>query len=239
MGHTLTIAKRELSALFFSPVAYIVLGVFAFIATGFFVWGFTSAAPAEMRQQFSWLVWVLILVAPGISMGLISEELRSGTIELLMSAPVNDTQIVLGKWIGATIFFLTLMIPLGVHAIALETVADPEYGPILSGILGLVLVGALYIAIGLSISAATHSQLIAYLVTLLIVGLLTIGVSLIVNADWVQPWMTDALYYVNVTRQYNDFAKGLIDTSHLVFFASGIALFLFIAVLVLQSKRWR
>ena len=236
---TLTIAKRELSALFFSPVAYLVLGVFAFIATGFFIRTFGSSAPAELRQQFSWLVWLLVFIAPAISMRLLSEELRSGTIELLMSAPLNDTQVVIGKWLGAMVFYLALMLPLVVHAIVLETVANPDYGPIISGLLGLVLVGGLYIAIGLAVSAATDSQLIAYLITVLIAGLLTIGVYLIVDAAWVQPWMREALYYINVNQQYGDFAKGLIDTSHFVFFLSGIALFLFLAVMVLQSRRWR
>lgn len=240
MNHTLTIAKRELSALFFSPVAYLVLGVFAFIATGFFVYAtLGEGMPAELRAEFSMIVFVLAFVAPAISMRLLSEELRSGTIELLMSAPVNDTQVILGKWLGAMVFYLALLAPLVVLAIVLETVADPDYGPIASGLLGLVLIGALYMAIGVAVSAATDSQLVAYLLTVLIIGMLTIGVSLIVSTDWAAPWLIDTLYYININQQYSDFAKGLIDTSHFVFFISTTALALFVAVLILQSKRWR
>ena len=240
MHRTLTIAKRELSSLFFSPVAYLVLGVFAFIATGFFVYAtFGEGQPAELRAEFAMIVFVLAFIAPAISMRLVSEELRSGTIELLMSAPVNDTQVIIGKWLGAMVFYLALLTPLLIHLLALESVADPDYGPIISGLIGLVLVGALYLAIGVAVSAATDSQLVAYLLTVLIVGMLTIGVSLIVSADWASTWLVQALYYVNVNQQYADFAKGLIDTSHFVFFLSGTALALFVAVLILQSRRWR
>lgn len=240
MTRTLTIAQRELTALFFSPVAYLVLGVFAFIASGVFVlYIFAEGQPAELRHQFTWLVWLLVFIAPAISMRLVSEELRSGTVELLMSAPVNEAQVILGKWLGAMGFFLCLLIPLLIQAILLQTVGNPDLGPILTGLLGLALVGGLYLAIGLAVSAVTESQLIAYLVTVLLAGMFSIGVGLLSNADWVTGWMTDVLFYVNIHRQYEEFAKGLIDVGHLVFFVSGIALFLFAAVLVLQSKRWR
>ncbi len=145
----------------------------------------------------------------------------------------------MGKWLGAMLFYLILMAPLVIEALALESVANPDLGPIATGLLGLVLVGGLYLAIGLAVSAATNSQLIAYLLTALIVGMLSIGTALIAGAGWPRPWMRTALYYVNINQLYGDFAKGVIDTGHLVFFASTIALFLFIAVLVLQSRRWR
>ena len=240
MTRTLTIAQRELTALFFSPVAYLVLGVFAFIASGVFVlYIFAEGQPAELRHQFTWLVWLLVFLAPAISMRLVSEELRSGTIELLMSAPVNDAQVICGKWLGAMAFFLCLLVPLLVQAILLQTVANPDLGPVFTGLLGLVLVGGLYLAIGVAVSSVTESQLIAYLITVLVAGMLSIGVGLLSNAAWATGWMTDVLFYVNVHQQYEEFAKGRLDVGHLVFFTSGIALFLFIAVLALQSKRWR
>ena len=239
MNQTLTIAKRELTSLFFSPVAYLVLGVFSFVATGFFVKFFGPGAPAEMRYEFQWMVWLLVLLVPAISMRLISEEIRAGTIEMLMSSPITDTHIILGKWLGATGFFLVLLLPLVVHVAVLEMTAEPDYGPIFTGMLGLILVGGLYMAIGLTLSALTDSQLIAFLLTVLVAGFFSIGMYLLGSAAWLPPAAKQAMFYVNIHQQFEDFAKGLIDTSNFVFFISGIALFLFIAVQVLQSRRWR
>lgn len=239
MNQTLVIAKRELSSLFYSPVAYVALIVFAFISGLLFLATFAPGEPATLRTELSWIVWLLVFIAPAISMRLISEETSTGTIELLMTSPVSDLNVVAGKWLGALGFFLTLLIPLVVQVIVLEIVADPDYGPILTGFAGVILVGGLYLAIGTMVSAATRNQFIALLITILVTGFLTIGLYMLARAGWVPPWLREAMFYLNVDQQFDDFAKGLIDTSNFVFFLSGIALFLFLAVLILQSRRWR
>lgn len=239
MNQTLTIARRELSSLFFSPVAYLVLAVFAFVTTGFFFQTFAPGSPAELRVQFQWIVWLLVFLVPAISMRLVSEEVRSGTLELLMTTPISDAQVVLGKWLGAIGFFLVLLVPVLVQIAALEFVADPDYGPIITGLVGLILVGGLFLAIGMAVSAMTDSQLVAFMITVLAAGFFTIGLYLLASADWAPAWLQQAMFYMNVHQQFDDFAKGLIDTSNFVYFISGIGLFLFFAVLILQSRRWR
>lgn len=240
MSKTLIIAKRELTSLFYSPVAYVALIVFAVIASVFFLFmTFAPGQPAELRHPFTWMVWLLVFVVPAISMGLLAEEGKTGTIEMLMTAPVSEVNVVLGKWLGAMSFFLTLLIPLVVFAIVLEITADPDWGPILSGLLGMVLVGGLYLAIGLMFSASTRNQLVAWLLTFLLTGFLAIGLYLLARTDAIPSWARNAMYYANVTEQYQEFAQGLVDTSNFVFFLSGIALFLFFAVMILQSRRWR
>ena len=240
MSETLTIAKRELSALFFSPIAYLVLGVFAFLAAMLLIMiNFASGYPAEIRDQLIWIVRLLMFVAPAISMRLVSEELKEGTVELLMTAPISDAQVIVGKWLGAICFFVVLMVPIFIHVFVLEIKADPEYGPIFTGLLGLLLVGGLYMAIGVFISATTDSQLIAYLITALITGFLTIGMYLLSIQDRLPDALKDALYYINVDQQFSGFAKGLIDIRNLLFFVSGIVLFLFLGIKVLESRRWR
>ena len=243
MHHTLTIAKRELSSLFYSPVAYLVLAVFAFVSSGLFAaQTFFPGAPAEMRLLFQWMVWLLVFLVPAISMRLISEELRSGTIETLMTSPIKDMHVVLGKWLGGLAFYLILLSPLVVHVLVLSFTARPglDYGPVATGFMGLVLVGGLYLAIGLALSATTDSQLIAFMLTVLAVGMLSIGMALLATQIQGMPLpLQQALHYANVHRQFEDFSKGLIDTSNFVYFVSGIGLFLFLAVLILQSKRWR
>ena len=239
MSHTLTIAKRELSSLFYSPVAYLVLMVFAFIAAGLFVSYFQPGVPAQMQAQFGALLWLLVFLLPALSMGLVSDELARGTIEPLMTAPVSDTQVVLGKWLGAMGFFLALLVPVLVEVLVLELTADPDYGPILTGLLGLILTGGLFLAIGVMLSAVTSSQLVAFLLTVLATGLLTIGTWMITRADWPPDWLVQTLWYVNINEQFANFARGVVDLRNLVYFLSTTALCLFLAVKLLESRRWR
>jgi ABC-2 type transport system permease protein len=239
MTQTLTIARRELSSLFYSPIAYVVLGLFALGSTLIFMTGFYPGQSAELRSTFNGIVWLMIFLVPAISMRLISEELRAGTIEPLMTAPISDTQVIVGKWLGAMGFFAVLLVPLLVFAGVLEMFGRPDYGPIFTGLLGLLLVGGLYLAIGTFASAASQNQIIAFILSVFIISVLSIVLLLVsrasfVNADWQQ-----ALEHANVNHHFDDFNKGLIDLTNFVYFASGITLFLFLAVKLLESKRWR
>ncbi len=240
MPHVLTIAKRELTSLFFSPIAYVVLGLFGLSTVLLFLRvSFYPGAPAEMRGVFSSVAVLMIFLVPAISMRLLSEEYRSGTIEPLMTLPISDTQVVLGKWLGAMGFLLSLLAPLIVLAGVLAFNADPDLGPIVTGVLGLLLVGGLYLAIGTFASATTQNQIIAFIVTIFIILALTYLSSYLAQNDWLYDWVKQGLFYLNIYEQYADFAKGLIDLGRVVFFVSGIGLFLFFATLTLQSRRWR
>ena len=239
MKQTLVIAKRELTGLFYSPVAYLVLAVFALV-TGFLFWPvFTPGQLASMRSVLSSTVWLMVFVVPAISMRSFAEESKTGSIELLMTSPVSDTQLVAGKWLGSLAFLVILLLPLAIQAGVLGYFADPDWGPIGTGLFGLVLVGGLYLAIGVCVSALTASQLIALLVTILITGLMTIGLYAISGAQWLPQWLRPAVFYLNVDQQYRDFAKGLVDTSNFVYFLSGVALSLFLATRAVESRRWR
>ncbi len=239
MPHVLTIAKRELTSLFFSPIAYVVLGVFGFGTALIFSTQFVPGAPAEMRNVLGSVAVLMIFLVPAISMRLLSEEYRSGTIETLMTLPISDTQVVVGKWLGAMGFLATLMAPLLILTAVLAYNADPDFGPILTGFLGLLLVGGLYLAIGVFTSATTQNQIIAFLVTVFIILAFVYLCPYLARTDWVRGWVQDGLFYVNIYDQYGDFAKGVIDMGRIVFFVSGIMLFLLFATLTLHSKRWR
>ena len=238
MNQTWTLARREWASFFFSPIAYVVLGIFALGTALIFFTHFAPGQPAELRPTFQWLIWLMIFLVPAISMRLLAEEFRSGTIEPLMTAPVGDVEVILGKWLGAMGFFAVLLLaPLAVLTAVLEAHANPDYGPIVSGVLGLLLVGGLYLAIGTLASALTQNQIIAFLISVLVISLFTIVLFFLAQADFVRP-IRPALYHLNVNRQYEDFSKGLIDTSNFVFFVSGTALFLFLAVRALEARRW-
>jgi ABC-2 type transport system permease protein len=240
MKRTLAIAHRELTSLFYSPIGFVTLGLFSLGTTLIFFNHFAPGEIASMRPTFQWVVWLLIFVAPAISMRMISEEFRSGTIETLMTAPVGELHVVFGKWLGAFGFYAVLLLaPTGILIAVLEFGADPDYGPIFTGLFGLLLVGALYLAIGIFASAATKDQIISFLFTVSIICLFTIAIHLIGKADFVSLDTQRMLRYANVFVQYEEFAKGVLTLSNIVFFVSGTFLFLFLAVKVLESRRWR
>lgn len=238
MRSTLAIARRELSSFFFSPVAYVVIALFLLLAGFMFlVYALRPGAPAELRYMFTAIVWALVLVAPAVSMRLISDELRSGTIEPLMTAPVSDTAVIVGKWLGAMGFYAAMLLCTGVFVGVLCIFSDPDFGPILSGYVGLLLVGGFYLAIGTFASVFSRNQIIAFLITGAFILLFTVVTWFLpeaVPADFVQ-----SVLYLNVNTQFEDFAKGVIDLRRFVFFLSGIVLFLALGVKALESRKWR
>lgn len=239
MKAMLTLMRRELAALFYSPIAYVVLALFTLGSSLIFYIGFAPGNHATMRITYAGVVWLLIFLAPAISMRLISEELSRGTIERLMTSPVSDLQIVLGKWLAGLVFFVVLMLPLVAQVVVLELAADPDLGPVVTGLIGLLLVGCLYLAIGVFASAATENQIIAFLLTVFIICSLTFLLYFLPTAGFIPPKVRAAMFYANVNRQFEDFNKGLIDIRNFVYFASTTALFLFLAVKSLESRRWR
>lgn len=237
MKQVATIAKREWLSLFFSPIGYVVLGLFALGTALLFAAQLEQGAAATMRPIFDGAVWLLIFIAPAVSMRLVAEELRLGTIERLMTTPVSDAAVATGKWIGAMGFMGVLLLPLGIEAIALEIIADPEPGPIWTGLLGLLLVGGLYLAIGLFASTLTSNQVIALLVTIAIISIPTFAAYFASTSAYLDPSIRKAVEYVSVNKQYADFAKGVIDIRNFVYFLSFTWLFVFLAAKMLEGRR--
>jgi ABC-2 type transport system permease protein len=243
MKQTLTIAKRELAVFFCSPIAYVVMGIFAALTSLLYVLVFLSPGEAaSMAGLFSPVVFVLlILLVPAVSMRLMSEEFGRGTIETLMTAPVSDTQVVLGKYLGALGFLGATLAWLAVPIAVLCWFSRPEIGPIVTGILGLLLVGGLYLSIGLFASSMTGNQVIAFILALFLIGPLVLVdvLGFIIARLPVHDWLRRAIYYLSVYAQLEGFNKGVFTIANLVYFGSGICLFLFLTVKVVESRRWR
>lgn len=240
MSQALAIGAREYRALFRLPVGWIVIALYLFLSGlvfGMFI--IDPGEPASLRAFFAVSGWVLMPIAPAISMRLLSEEFRSGSIEPLMTAPVPDWSVVAGKYAGAAAFLLTMLAPTLVYVLVLRLVADPapEPGPIITGYLSLLLVGLLYLAVGLLASSLTSNQTLAF------VGTLFVLLIAMLLADFVAPmsppWLIPALRALSVNQRIGDFAKGLVNTSHVVYFVTVTAWLLVLAAAALQSRRWR
>lgn len=237
---------RETRAYFFSPLAYVVL-TFFLLVNGYVFWLIVSylndprarsGAPLELffgQTIFFWLV--LLFVAPVLTMRLLSEERRSGTIEMLMTAPVTETQVVLGKYLAALGFYLFLWLPTLAYVGIVAWYAQVDPGPVAAGYLGVAGIGALFLAIGLFASAMSRNQIVAAMVTFaLLVLLFTFGLlESLVQGETAR----QVFGYLNLWQQMEELGKGIVDTRRLVYWASATGLFLFLTGRALEAKKWR
>ena len=238
MRSLLAIAGREYASFFRIPLGWVVVSLFVCLSSVFFVRNaIVPGAQAGMRDFFATWWGLLLIIAPSISMRLFSEELRSGTIETSLTAPVPDASLVVGKYLAGMLFLVTMLAPTLVYVVVLGALARLDYGPILAGYLGLLLLGMLYVAVGCVASALTSSQTLAFLGTLF--ALLTIDLVVVRVAAESSGAMQRALYALSPNVRAADFYRGLIDTANVAFFVVASVWFLMIATIVLQSRRWR
>ncbi len=236
MKNMILIAYKELRAYFASPIAYVVIAAFLAIM-GFLFWLIVFLSQeASMRGVFSNMAVTLLFISPALTMRLLAEEQRSGTIELLLTLPVRDWQVVLGKFL-ASLAVVGVMVALTLYyPLLLIRLGDPDLGPITSGYLGMLLLAASFLAIGLFTSSLSRNQVVAALLAfgaMLILWLIDIAGRLF-GAP-----VSDAVVYMSLSDHYFDFIRGVIDTRHIVYYLSVIAIFLFLATQVLQLRRWR
>jgi ABC-2 type transport system permease protein len=255
MSNVLAIANKELRSYFASPIAYIVIGLFALLYGYFFVtllayfirmsmqMGQFGQGPqsANVNQQLirGLLQNVTILVLflmPMVTMRAYAEEKRSGTIELLLTSPLTDFQIVMGKFLGALALWAIMLAVSLIHIGILFMYGNPEWKPIVTAYVGLLLLGGCFISVGLFISSLTKNQIVA--------GMVTFAVFLIL---WIITWigsfsgptMDKLTSYLSIIDHFDDFSKGVIDTTHLIYYISFMTFGLFLTAKSVDSERWR
>jgi ABC-2 type transport system permease protein len=248
------IAGKELRGYYGSPVAWVLMGFFAIVFGYFFNVYLTFFVEQAMRggqfgppppvhvntdmiRNLLGNASVLILfMLPIITMRSYAEEKRSGTIELLLTSPITDVEITLGKFFGAVGLYGGLLLVTMVPIAMLFGLGEPEWKPVVAGYLGLLLLGGCFLSLGLFVSSTTSNQVVA--------GGVTFVIALMF---WIINWMADSagpttapiLTYLSVTHHFDDFGKGVIDTKHLVFYLSFIVFGLFLTVKSVDSERWR
>jgi ABC-2 type transport system permease protein len=246
----LVIWRKEMRIYFVSPIAYhllaltgVVFGFFFSMAAAFFVVQGIRAQgmPMDMheyiiRPLFMNISVIGLFITPLISMRLFAEEKFSGTIELLMTSPVRDLEIVLGKWLGALTLYSSLLAVSALNVGLLFIWGKPDWKPILVGYLGLLLQGACLLAIGTFISTLTRNQIVAALATFDLCLLLWVF-------QWVSSFETAAwatvLSYISVLTHFEPFAKGVLDSKDVIFYVSVIFVGLFLTARSMESLRWR
>ena len=249
----LAIAGKELRSYFASPIAYVIIGLFALLFGQFFYayldlfvrrsagMGQMGGGPNNINQDMIRYVLmnaaiIILFVMPMITMRTYAEEKRSGTIELLLTSPLTDTQIVLGKFLGAVSLYGLMLLVTWIHVGILFIYGNPEWKPIVTGYLGLLLMGSSFLSIGLLISSLTRNQIVAGMVTFAVLLLLW-------TLNWMSesagPTMQKVLSALSITERFDDFSKGVVSVSHLVYYVSFISFGLFLTAKSVDSERWR
>lgn len=236
--NVVALTQRELQATFYSPIAYIVAAVFLVVAGYLFMdKTLVPGEEASVRLLLNGMAWILVFAVPLLTMRTLSEEYSSGTIEALMTAPVTDVEVVLGKFIGVLVFYVVLLLATFVHVLLVMQYGAADWSVVLCGYLGMLLLGALYVSVGIFASALTRYQMLSALVGAGLLGGLTLLVDALAGVKG-GAWR-EFFGYINVLYRFEDFTKGMFDTKALVFFVSGTAFFIFLTVKTLESRRWR
>ena len=231
------VALKEIQIYFSSPVAYIVALIFMALSGFFFVRDLGNPFPeASLSNFFQGSTFVLIPLAPALTMRLLAEEQKLGTIELLLTSPVRDWEVIIGKYLASLVFLLFLLALTSYYVILLLVFASPDPGPIYSGYLGLVLYGMAALSVGILTSTLTSNQIVAAVVGfgILVVLYATSFISEVVTGVW-----ANLFTQLSFTSHFNDFDSGIIDSANIVYFLSVTALFLFLSIRALESRRWR
>ena len=227
---------RELLSQFCSPIAYAALTVFLLLGGYFFSVILNATQEASLRYSFSNFSVTLLFLAPVLTMRLLSEEKKTGTFETLMTAPLTEWDVVLAKFLGGWLLYLFVVAPTVLYVIFLKVYGHPDLGPLVLGYSGLVLMGAVFVAIGLFASSLTSNQIIAAVISfLLLLGLWVLGFATEDSASVVGK----VLAYLSLFEHYDTFRRGILDTKDVIYYVSTTALFLYLTVRVVESRRWR
>lgn len=228
------IMKRELSAYFTSPIAYIVTGLYLIITGILFFSTFYLYNRAELRLLFTYLPLLLSFFVPALTMRVFAEEKRVGSIETLMTLPVTEVQVVTGKYLASFISTLIMIAPTLLYIIPAEVFGSPDYGPIVGGYLGAIFLCASYTAIGIFATSITKNQIIAFFTGFIICIALTMIDSFMV---FLPAQIVSLFSYISANSHFNSIARGIIDTRDLIYFISLTALFFTITVKIEQTSK--
>jgi ABC-2 type transport system permease protein len=250
--NTLAIAQKELRSYFSSPIAYIIIGFFA-LPFGVFFYLYLGAFVRQSLQMAQYggnmnvnqqviryvlqnASVIILFVMPMITMRTYSEEKRSGTIELLLTSPVTDVQIIVGKFLGALGLYVAMLLVTVLYIGILFVYGNPEWRPLIAAYTGLLLMGGAFLALGLLISSTTNNQIVAGVVTFVVFLMLWIVGWFAESAG---PVLGDLTKYLSITEHFDDFSKGIIDTKHVIYYLSLITFGLFLTAKSVDSERWR
>jgi ABC-2 type transport system permease protein len=234
LNRVLTQAQKELYSYFYSPIAYVVMVIYLLFAGWFFFSRFFLFGELEMRAFFEMSPMLIMFLAPAVTMRLVAEEVNTGSYEMLMTLPLTETQMLLGKLLAAVAFFAVLLGITLVYPLSLSTLGRLDWGPVVTGYAGLCLLGAAYLAIGLFASALTRNQIVAF-----ILGF-ALGFALYLSDKFLMflpAGLVPFFEYLGVEYHFQGFIRGIVDSKDVLYFASLAVTAFFATRLVLERRK--
>jgi len=235
LSNVLPIYRRELRSYFNSPVAYVVIVVFLAIIGWFFTSNLFLMNVASLRIVFELVPLIFLFFVPAVTMRLLAEEKKSGTLELLTTKPVRDVEIVLGKFLAAWTLLAASLAPTILYLVSVMAIGKIDMGPVFTGYLGLLLMGAVYIGIGLLASSLTENQIVAFILSFLIVFALFMMDKILI---YVPEGFASTIEFLAIDYHFSNIARGVIDSRNIIYFGSLLGFSLFLATVSLQRRKW-
>jgi ABC-2 type transport system permease protein len=236
MKNTGPIFKRELGNYFNSPIAYIFITVFLGLSGWLFFKTFFVAGEASLRMFFGILPWIFLFFIPAITMRLWAEEKKSGTMELLMTLPVTDTEAVLGKYLASLVFLALSLVLSFIIPILVALLGDPDPGQVVGGYVGAVLMGGAFLAIGLFISSLTENQIVAFIVSAVVIfGLFILGEDFVLFG--IPDRLVPVFSFIGLGGHYDSISRGVIDSRDVIYYVSVIVFFLYLNVKSIEDRK--
>ncbi len=237
MQTILTIFTKEFKTYFFSPIAYVFITVYLVVTNFLFFQGFFIINQADMRGYFSLLPWVFLIFVPSITMRTWAEEKKVKTLELLLTWPINDIEVVIGKFLASFCFLaITLLLSITIP-VTIAILGNPDGGPIIGGYIGALFLGGAYLAIGLWISSLTENQILAF-----IGGVVVTFCLFIVGNPFVTmlapSFLVPVLNYIGIGNHFESVGRGVIDSRDIIYYLSVIGFFLFLNIRSIESRKW-
>ena len=234
MSSALHIFKKEFKGYFITPIAYIVISIFLILTGWFFFSTFFLYGQAEMRNFFSLLPMVFSFIVPAITMRLFSEERHTGSYELLLTMPLSHLDVILGKFMAAAAFVVVMLLPTFIYSIFISFVGDLDWGPVIGGYVGAVLLGAAFSAIRLFASSLTRNQIIAFITGMSLCFVLTLFDKVLF---FLPETVISAVQYLGADFHFQNISKGIIDSRDILYFLSVCFVMLYSTRLVIQEKK--
>ena len=230
-----SILRKELRSFFNSPVAYIIIIVYLIILGWFFTSNLFVYNLASLRTVFEMTPFLLLFFAPAMTMRLISEEKKSGTLELLVTKPITEAEIITGKFLASWVLYFFTLLPTLCYYITLAVLGSLDTGAVVGGYLGLLFVGAVFLAVSVFGSSITENQVVAFIVSLFIVFTLFMLDKVLF---YLPTSVATVLEYISIDYHFSNIARGVIDSRDLIYYASAVGLSLYMATAALQKRRW-
>ncbi len=237
MATVSAIFKKEFRSYFYSPIAYVIITVYLVISNFMFFQGFFLMNKAQMQSYFGLTPWIFLFQVPPITIRIWAEEKKANTLELLLTWPVKDAEVVAGKFLSA-FCFLAIVIALSITIpVSIAIMGNPDMGPVIGGYIGSFLLGAAYIAIGMWVSSLTENQIVAF-----IGGVVITFVLFIVGNQFITmrlpSFVVPVLNYIGLGSHFESISRGVIDTRDIIYYLSVIGFFLYLNVASLQRRMW-